>query len=105
LTRNSGSSVYRVFPNLDAYIEVFLPREKVSHPKPDPRHLQEALVYLNVPAEKTVMIGDHPLDIQAGQKTGTFTIGVLSGRSGEKDLKDAGADMILPHIGHLMDLI
>jgi phosphoglycolate phosphatase len=105
LTRNSENSVYRVFPDLDNYIEVFLPREKVPHPKPDPRHIQQALSCLNVPAEKTVLVGDHPSDILAGRKSGTFTIGVLSGRTAEREMRQAGADMILPHIDSLMKLI
>jgi phosphoglycolate phosphatase len=105
LTRNSGSSVYRVFPDLDRYVEIFLPREKVTNPKPDQHHVLKALSGLNVPAEKTVMVGDHPLDILAGQMTGTFTIGVLSGRTGEREMKNAGADLILPHVGYLIDLV
>lgn len=105
LTRNSENSVYRVFPELDSYIEVFLPREKVPHPKPDPRHIQQALSTLNVPADKTVLVGDHPSDILAGRKSGTFTIGVLSGKTAEGEMREAGADMILPHIDSLMKLI
>jgi phosphoglycolate phosphatase len=105
LTRNSGASVYRVFPDLDRYVEIFLPREKVSNPKPDRQHLLTALSSLKISPEKTVMVGDHPLDILAGRQAGTATIGVLTGKSGEKELKDAGADLVLSHIRDLLDLV
>jgi phosphoglycolate phosphatase len=105
LTRNSGKSVYRVFPDLDQYVGIFLPREKVLKPKPDPDHLRKALDFLQVPPQKAVIVGDHPLDILSGKKAGTFTIGVLSGRTQEEEMRAAGADLILPDIGSLMDLL
>lgn len=104
LTRNSGKSVYRVFPDLDSYVDAFLPRERVSKPKPDPSHLQMALELLNVDPSQTVMIGDHPIDILSGKKAGTLTIGVLSGRSSRAEMEAAGADRILKDIGSMMDL-
>lgn len=105
LTRNSGTAVYRVFPDLDRYVDIFLPREKVVHPKPDVQHLLTALACLEIEPKKAVMVGDHPLDILAGRKAGTATIGVLSGNTGEKELKEAGADLVLPHIRNLIDFI
>ncbi len=105
LTRNSGKSVYRVFPDLDQTIEVFLPREKVLRPKPDPGHLREAMELLKVLPQKTVMVGDHPIDILSGKKAGTLTIGVLSGRIQETEMRAAGADLVLSDIGSILDLL
>jgi len=105
LTRNSGKSVRRVFPELENYVEVFLPREKVGKPKPDIGHLQLAMELLNVPPGKTVMVGDHPLDILSGKKAGTWTVGVLSGRIQEGEMREAGADLVLSDIGSLPELI
>ena len=68
LTRNSGASVRRVFPDIDRYCHLFLPREAVPRPKPDPGHLLEALHRFQVPARKAVMVGDHPLDILSGKE-------------------------------------
>ena len=95
LTRNSGASVRRVFPDIDRYCHLFLPREAVPRPKPDPGHLLEALHRFQVPARKAVMVGDHPLDILSGKKTGTRTIGVLTGRTGAAELEAAQADIVL----------
>lgn len=105
LTRNSGKSVCRVFPDLEQTIEVFLPREKVLNPKPDPGHLREALELLKVLPQKAVMVGDHPIDILSGKKAGTFTLGVLSGRIQETEMRAAGADLVLADIGSILELL
>jgi phosphoglycolate phosphatase len=105
LTRNSGASVRQVFPDIDRYCHLFLPREAVPRPKPDPGHLLEALHRFQVPARKAVMVGDHPLDILSGKKTGTRTIGVLTGRTGAAELEAAQADMVLSDVAELLDLL
>jgi phosphoglycolate phosphatase len=105
LTRNSGTSVRQVFPEIDRYCHLFLPREAVPRPKPDPGHLLAALHRFQVPARKAVMVGDHPLDILAGKRTGTRTIGVLTGRTGAEELKAAQADMVLSDVAELLGLI
>jgi phosphoglycolate phosphatase len=104
LTRNSGKSVYRVFPDLDQTIDVFLPREKVLKPKPDPDHLLQAMKILKVPPQKAAMVGDHPIDILSGKEAGTLTIGVLSGRIQEPEMRAAGADLVLADIEAILDL-
>jgi phosphoglycolate phosphatase len=105
LTRNSGASVRQVFPDIDRYCHLFLPREAVPRPKPDPGHLLAALHHFQVPPRKAVMVGDHPLDILSGKKTGTRTIGVLTGRTGAEELEAAQADMVLSDVAELLDLL
>ena len=105
LTRNSGASVRKVFPDIDHYCHLFLPREAVPHPKPDPGHLLKALDRFQVPASKAVMVGDHPLDVLSGKRIGANTIGVLTGHSGVPELEAAGADLILPDVGELLNLL
>jgi phosphoglycolate phosphatase len=41
------------------------------------------------------MMGDHPLDIQAGKRMGMKTIGVLTGRTTRDQFEQAGADEVL----------
>jgi phosphoglycolate phosphatase len=105
LTRNSGASVRQVFPEIDRYCHLFLPREAVPRPKPDPGHLLEALYHFQVPAQKAVMVGDHPLDILSGKKTGTRTIGVLTGRTEAAELEAAQADIVLSDVAELPGLL
>jgi phosphoglycolate phosphatase len=105
LTRNSGASVRRVFPEIDRYCHLFLPREAVPRPKPDPGHLLEALHRFQVPAGKAVMVGDHPLDILSGKRTGTRTIGVLTGRTRAEELEASQADLVLSDAAELLALL
>ncbi len=105
LTRNSGASVRKVFPEIDRYCHLFLPREAVPRPKPDPGHLLAALHRFQVPAREAAMVGDHPLDIFSGKKTGTWTIGVLTGRTGAAELEAAQADIVLSDVAELLGLV
>jgi phosphoglycolate phosphatase len=105
LTRNSGASVYRVFPDLARQVDLFLPREKVLRPKPDPTHLLQALGTLQVLPREAVMVGDHPIDIISGRKAGTRTVAVLTGRVQEAEMKEASPDLILPSVESLPELL
>lgn len=101
ITRNFETAVKQVFPDLADFFPVFLPRDSVARVKPDPLHLQTALQGLGVDPKAALMVGDHPLDIETGLKTGTMTAGVASGRIGPKELAASGADMTFKHIGQL----
>ena len=101
ITRNFGRAVRTVFPDLDDFFPVFLPREAVSRVKPDPEHLLAALRALDVPPDSTLMVGDHPLDIETGRRAGTMTAGVASGRIGRRELAAAGADAAFDRLADL----
>jgi phosphoglycolate phosphatase len=105
LTRNSGLSVRRVFPDLDRYCHLFLPREAVVRPKPDPEHVHVAVENLGVACRQALMVGDHPLDIRCGRQLGLKTLGVLTGRTTAAEMTAARADLILPDVGGLFDLL
>jgi phosphoglycolate phosphatase len=105
LTRNSGPSVRRVFPDLDRYCHLFLPRESVARPKPDPEHARVALETLGVACDRALMVGDHTLDIRCGQQLGLKTLGVLTGRTTAAEMTAARADLILPDITALFELL
>ena len=58
--------------------DVLLTRDDVTRTKPNPEHLWEALTHLGVSSEKSAMVGDHWMDIQAGQMAGcAATLGIL----------------------------
>ena len=46
-------------------------------------------------AEDCVMIGDRLHDVRGAKACGVFSIGVLYGYGGEKELREAGADLVL----------
>jgi phosphoglycolate phosphatase len=95
VTRNCEEAVQKVLPNIEEFCDFFASRDSIRKVKPHPEHLTSVLKALNVSAEKTVMVGDHPIDIQAGKRVGMKTVGVLTGRTKREEFEKAGADYIL----------
>jgi HAD superfamily hydrolase (TIGR01509 family) len=67
-----------------------------AHTKPFPDPLFWAAEKLGVSPQNILMIGDTVVDILAGRAAGAQTVGVLCGFGEEKELRRAGADLILP---------
>lgn len=105
ITRNCEEAVRKVFPNIDAYCDVFLSRDFIGKVKPHPDHLRAALKALNVSEKEAVMVGDHTIDIQAGKRAGMRTIGVLTGRIRREEFEEAGADYILKDVTEICELV
>jgi phosphoglycolate phosphatase len=95
ITRNCEEAVRKVFPDIDDYCDVFISRSSTKKVKPHPDHLYTLMKALNVSGKESVMVGDHPIDIQAGKSIGMKTVGVLTGRTKQEDFEKAGADYIL----------
>ncbi|MGK4578715.1 HAD family hydrolase [Kitasatospora sp. HPMI-4] len=56
-------------------------------------------------AGNTVLIGDTPRDVAAGRDGGARVVAVASGASGVRELREAGADSVLPDLRDLTALI
>jgi phosphoglycolate phosphatase len=104
VTRNCRVAVLRVFPDIAVYCKAFLSRDDTVRVKPHPDHLRSALRTLGVVPAAAVMVGDHPLDILLGRETGTYTVGVLTGHSGEEDLRSVHADLIIDKANDIINL-
>lgn len=84
---------------------------KVYGPELDGRYEDKAelLAHLlsreSVAAEAAVMIGDRAADVRAAKKSGVRSIGVLWGYGSERELIDAGADMLCATPGELGDCL
>jgi len=72
---------------------------RYTKPFPDP--LFWAAERLGVPPERCLMVGDTTVDIRAGKAAGAQTVGVLCGFGSERELRRAGADLILPSTADL----
>ena len=105
ITRNCEKALTTVFPDISIYCSVVLCRNGVQRVKPHPEHLDTALRVLNGTPGTTLMVGDHPLDILCGRNAGTYTAGVLTGRSTKLEFLNAGADLILAQAADILDLI
>jgi phosphoglycolate phosphatase len=105
ITRNNRRVVIHILEKsgLSAYVDIILARDDVERVKPHPDHVLQALEKLNSSPKKTVVIGDHHFEIEAGNMAGCFTIGVLTGSGTRKTLKDA--EMVLDSINDLKEII
>ncbi len=62
--------------------------------KPDPSGLLHLIDEADVPAERTLMIGDSAVDVATGRNAGIATCGVLWGFSGPF-VRESGADVLI----------
>jgi HAD superfamily hydrolase (TIGR01549 family) len=76
-----------------------------EHTKPYPDPILWAAQKMNVAPTDCLMIGDTKADILAGKAAQAQTIGVLCGFGDEKELRQAGADLILESTAKLADLL
>jgi phosphoglycolate phosphatase len=103
ITRNCAKAIRTVFPDIADYCQVVVCRDNVKQVKPHPEQINLALSRLASKASRTMMVGDHPLDIATGKNAGTLTAGVLSGLFQKDDFISAGADMVLPQASDIMN--
>lgn len=62
------------------------------------REAREA-VGTDIEVGRSVVVGDTPFDLEAGQLNGTRTCGVATGTCSLQELEAAGADVLLPSLG------
>lgn len=105
ITRNCTKAVHTVFPDISSYCSVVVCRDDVMHVKPHPEQLTTALERLGSISNRSMMIGDHPLDIETGRNAGTMAAGVLTGHFREDDFITAGANMVLPQALDILKLL
>jgi phosphoglycolate phosphatase len=105
ITRNCGDAVRKVFPDIDDFCDVFVSRDSVKKVKPHPDHLTYVMKSMKVSGKKAAMVGDHPIDIQAGKRVGIRTIGVLTGRTKKEELENSGADYVLRDISEVYRVV
>jgi phosphoglycolate phosphatase len=104
VSRNCGPAIRRLLPEVEE-LAAFLPREKAPRPKPHPGQLWDACAALGLEPRRTAMVGDHPTDMQAAVAAGCLPVGVTSGRVSEPELRQAGAQMVLPHAGKVLEAL
>ncbi|MGO4689880.1 HAD family hydrolase [Glaciibacter sp. 2TAF33] len=75
----------------DESVSAVTAADDVTEAKPDPDIVHTALRKAGVSASEAVMVGDAVWDIQAAARAGVPCVAVLSGGTGEGDLRAAGA--------------
>jgi phosphoglycolate phosphatase len=101
ITRNCSAAVKQVFPELSSHCDVFLAREDVPRVKPHPEHLFQAIQALNGQPGRSLMVGDHVMDIQVAKRCGVLSAAVTSGTMTREQLQAEGPDFLVEHAGQL----
>jgi len=102
ITRNISAAVKIVFPDIEACTRVFIPREDAARVKPDPDHLLRALKVVGADPGKSLMVGDHPMDIQTARNAGTLSAAVTTGRVEADGFASLSPDFIASDVSVLM---
>jgi phosphoglycolate phosphatase len=101
VTRNCRAAVDRILTETPLAFDVLLTRDEVTAVKPDPGHLLEALRLLGVEPQQTLMVGDHPMDVQVGHAVGARTAAVLTGAGSPERFSEVQPDLILTQVRDL----
>jgi pyrophosphatase PpaX len=72
---------------LDGLFDVIVTFEDVTHPKPHPEPVLMALEQLGAGAERTLMVGDSPFDIQSANEAGAVSVAVGWSLKSEQELR------------------
>ncbi len=67
--------------------------------------IREAMKKFNASKDETILVADYWPDMQSGREVGIFTIGVLTGLESEGKLRENGADVVIPSVKDLIDII
>lgn len=78
VTRNCRSASQMSVELAGLCPDLLLSRDDVRKTKPHPEHLLAALDQLRAVPERSVMVGDHLMDITAGKAAGMRTVGLLT---------------------------
>ncbi|MGM0665151.1 MAG: HAD family hydrolase [Thermodesulfobacteriota bacterium] len=89
---------------IDSLVESVIVIEDTSEMKPSPEPVAACAGRLGVEEAKSLFVGDTDVDILAGKRAGTFTIGVLTGVDDYETLLAQTPDIILPGVRELIPL-
>jgi phosphoglycolate phosphatase len=101
VTRNCRRAVEQVLARIPLPHAVLLTRNEVARVKPDPQHLWQAAEALGVPAARTVMVGDHRMDVRAGRAAGMATVGLLTPGHPDDYFAPEAPDLVLRNLREL----
>ncbi len=90
---------------IDHHFKMVLGGDSLPLKKPNPAPILHICKELNIPPERTLMIGDSPVDLEAGQMAGAKTIGILEGLTPENVMRKNKANIFLKKVGDIIALL
>lgn len=90
---------------IERYFLKILGGDDENYRKPSPFPLINLIKEFNTAKEKTIIVGDSPLDVESGRAAGILTCGVTYGIGRKEEVTAAGPDFIIDDIGKLKGAI
>ncbi|MDO8588031.1 MAG: HAD-IA family hydrolase [Armatimonadota bacterium] len=82
---------------------LMLSREDVRNTKPHPDHLMRALEILDARPDRSLMVGDHTMDVEAGKAAGMRTIGLLAPERPRDFFRKVEPDEVVESLREIVD--
>ena len=102
-TNKMEAFTHRILDGLgiSQYFDLIIGAESVTRRKPDPQAINLILASLQVPPEKTIVVGDATTDIQAAKAAGTISCGATYGLGSVEEITGAHPDFIINEASEL----
>lgn len=91
--------------DMKRYFLMVLGGDSLMNKKPHPEPVEKVIRELGAVPSRTVVIGDSPVDCEAGKAAGAYTVGAAYGFRGRGELKEAGCDRIVEAFEELKDVL
>ncbi len=102
VTRNCRAASEDALSRTRIVPDVLLCREDVVHAKPKPDQLFAALSMLSATPDRSVMVGDHTMDMIAGKAAGMRTIGLLAPDRANDFFDDVAPDAVANNLFEIL---
>jgi len=90
---------------LDGYFRLVLGGDSLPNRKPHPEPIEKAIKELGASPDRTIVVGDSPVDCEAAKGAGAYAIGAAYGFRGKDELVAAGCDIIIDDFSSLKSVI
>ena len=103
--REQPCKVILKYFKIDHHFKMVLGGDSLPLKKPSPEPILHICRELEIAPERTLMIGDRPVDLEAGALAGAKTIGILEGLTPEDVMKRSKANIFLKKVGDMIALL
>jgi len=91
--------------SISPFFSIVLGGDSLPNRKPHPEPALKVLSILNVAPQRSIMVGDSPVDCETGKGAGMKTVGVTYGFRDREALIKAGFDFIIDNLKMLTEIV
>ena len=90
---------------IDHHFKMVLGGDSLPTRKPDPAPILHICKALGVKPENTLMVGDSPIDLEAGEAAGVMTLGLLRGLTPADIMRKSKAHVFMDRVGDMISFL